>query len=420
METTFNFRIDTLSRLTCPTGKRHVRVMDSKVQGLALRVRETGAKTYLYYRRLPDNNESPRKVCEITIGKFEDVKLEQARIKATELNHIVGEGKDPSLKRRSALTYGALFNRYIEEYASLHTTTWEETKKNHKRYFMQWDQRSLPGITREHVQNWLNVLATTKGKHTANRNFNTFRAVIAWGMAKGLLNGDNPCIGVKTFKTKARERFLQPGEEFERFAKALNDEPNQTLRDFFWMCLFTGARCSNMLTMEWSQINMELLQWRIPITKNGDSQIIPLTMSAMEILRNRKVAVDVDSRWVFPSDRKGWKTGDKKNLVSPRKAFSRITDRAGIDDLRIHDLRRTAGSYMAIQNVSPTIIGKALGHRSTQATAIYARLTQDPVRQAMENAQEAFGNPEKLIKSNAQLVNLSKGKNNRGRRGTKA
>jgi integrase len=76
----------------------------------------------------------------------------------------------------------------------------------------------------------------------------------------------------------------------------------------------------------------------------------------------------------------------------------------------IHDLRRTAGSYMAIQNVSPTIIGKALGHRSPQATAIYARLTQDPVRQALENAQAAFASPDKLLPKKSTVRKLKQKK----------
>lgn len=94
--------------------------------------------------------------------------------------------------------------------------------------------------------------------------------------------------------------------------------------------------------------------------------------------------------WVFPSDRKGRKTGELSHLSNPKEAWKRLLKRAGIKDLRIHDLRRTAGSYMAIQGVSPTIIGKALGHRSQAATAMYARLTQDPARQAMIKAQEAL------------------------------
>ena len=85
-----------------------------------------------------------------------------------------------------------------------------------------------------------------------------------------------------------------------------------------------------------------------------------------------------------------------------------MLERAGIENLRIHDLRRTAGSYMAIQGVSPTIIGKALGHRSPQATAIYARLTQDPVRQALENAQAALAKPERLLPQKGKIEKLEK------------
>lgn len=58
---------------------------------------------------------------------------------------------------------------------------------------------------------------------------------------------------------------------------------------------------------------------------------------------------------------------------------------------------------MAIQGVSPTIIGKALGHRSQAATAMYARLTQDPVRQAMINAQQALAMPQSNVR-NIHLV----------------
>lgn len=410
--TKFNFRLDALEKLECPeTGRKQILVSDTKVHGLSLRITPSGSKTYVYYRRLPKDNESPSRVCEISIGKFEDVKLEQARNKATEYNHIVGKGKDPSIKSQSeTLTYDTLFERYVEEYAKLHTVTWQETVKNYERYFGQWAKRKLDSIKRDQVQSWLNNLAVTNGKHTANRNYNTFRAVFTWAISKGIMVSENPCTGIKTFKTQARERFLQPGEEFERFAIALNNEENETLRDFFWMCLFTGARCSNVLAMEWSQVSMELQQWRIPITKNNDSQTIPLTMSAMEILRRRKRDSDAHPQWVFPTDRKGWKTGDKGHIVAPRKAFMRIIESAGIEDLRIHDLRRTAGSYMAMQNVSPTIIGKALGHRSPQATAIYARLTQDPVRQALENAQAALADPTKLLpkKNNVRKIKQAK------------
>ncbi len=395
----FNFTLEKLRHLQCPaSAKKQFRVSDTRVRGLLLRITPNGSKQYIYRRRLPQDNESANKVVEITLGKFDDMSIEQARQSAENLNSTIGQKKDPSLKAKPELTYDKLFERYIEDYARLHTVTWEETVKNHKRYFAKWDKKTFSMIKREHVQSWLNDLGNTKGKPTANRQFNTFRAVLTWGLNSGLVDGENPCLGIKTFKATPRERFILPGDEYTKFAAALDTE-EPVFRDFFWMCLFTGARCSNVLNMEWSQVNLDLQQWRIPITKNGDSQTIPLTISAMAILNERKRHPEAHERWVFNSNRKGWKTGEKGHLASPRNAFKRVMEKGGLTDLRIHDLRRTAGSYMAIEGISPTIIGKALGHRSPQATAVYARLTQDPVRQALEIAQQALTKPTNQLPS---------------------
>ncbi|HEY9784246.1 MAG TPA: site-specific integrase, partial [Candidatus Obscuribacterales bacterium] len=145
----------------------------------------------------------------------------------------------------------------------------------------------------------------------------------------------------------------------------------------------TAARKSNVLAMRWDQINFDLKTWYIPETKNGESQTIPLTAEAIRILSERKDNRKDGNPWVFPAEDSA--TG---HLVSPQKSFKKMLSRAGLSDLRLHDLRRTMGSYLAIQGTSSTIIGKALGHKSQAATAIYARLTNDPVRQALENAQE--------------------------------
>jgi integrase len=199
-------------------------------------------------------------------------------------------------------------------------------------------------------------------------------------------------------RIQARERFIMPGDEFERFAEAVNEEPKELFRDFFWMCLFAGARKSNILAMEWDQIDLNLMTWRIPITKNGSPQTIPLTPNAMALLERRLEADDKDEQWVFPADRASSKTGERGHLIDPKKAWARILERAQIKDLRIHDLRRTAGSYMAIKGVSVAIIGKALGHRSPNSTAIYARLTEVPARQALEQAQAAMTDLSQLLR----------------------
>lgn len=398
MEREFRFTLADIDKKKCPEGKKQVRFQDTEVGGLALRVTPSGSKTFIYYRRLPNNNEAPGDLCEITLGKYPGMKIEQARKHATAYNHVIdNERKDPRKKLNEELTYGSLFQRYIKEYAELHTNTWKDVVANNKRYFEKWQARPVSRIKRADIQDWVNNLSNEHGKHTANRNYDTMRAVFGWANRKDIISMDNPCIGVDRFRTQARERFVQPGEEFNRLAEAINKEESATIRDFFWMCIFTGARRANVLAMEWSQLDFELKLWRIPVTKNGDSHILPLTPLALAVLSRRKDDSKKHDRWVFPSDRTGRKTGVLGHLESPKAAWKRILVNAKITDLRIHDLRRTTGSYMAIAGVSPTIIGKALGHKSQQATAIYARLTQDPVRVAMENAQAALRDPSKLI-----------------------
>ena len=94
---------------------------------------------------------------------------------------------------------------------------------------------------------------------------------------------------------------------------------------------------------------------------------------------------DTSSFFVFPSAKS--KTG---HIINPNKAWKRIISRARLKDVRIHDLRRTMGSFMAAGNTSTVIIGKALGHSDPTATAIYSRLNLDPVRNAMEQAADTM------------------------------
>jgi integrase len=143
--------------------------------------------------------------------------------------------------------------------------------------------------------------------------------------------------------------------------------------------LFTGARKANVLEMRWEQIDFDLAIWTIPLTKNGESQTLPLPTFVLELLlaRHKKRTSD----WVFPG------TGSKGHLVEPKRGWNALLKAAEIEGLRKHDLRRTLGSWMAMGNQSLHMIGKVLGHKSPTATQIYSRLAHDPVRQAMEKAQ---------------------------------
>lgn len=134
--------------------------------------------------------------------------------------------------------------------------------------------------------------------------------------------------------------------------------------------------------MRWSDLDLERGLWYIKITKNGTPQTVTLCPEAISILTERKK--DTNSFFVFPG------TGQSGHLKGPRKGWKRILKRAGIEDLRIHDLRRSFGSWQAITGASPLIIGKSLNHKNIQSTAIYSRLNIDPVRLLVNNAVAAM------------------------------
>ena len=205
-----------------------------------------------------------------------------------------------------------------------------------------------------------------------------FGKAIEWGW-----KGENPATNIKPFKEHKRERFLQP-EEVPNFFNALGEEPDETFRDFFFLALLTGARRSNVQAMKWEEINFPAATWTIPDSKSksGESVTVALTVTALGVLENRKASSK--SEWVFPGD---GKTG---HLIEPKTAWKRILERAGIENLRIHDLRRTLGSWQAAAGTSLPIIGKSLGHKSLAATAIYSRLNIDPVRASVNKATDAL------------------------------
>jgi integrase len=149
--------------------------------------------------------------------------------------------------------------------------------------------------------------------------------------------------------------------------------------------LLTGARRSNVLAMSWDELHLDRGEWRISMTKNGTPQTLPLVAGAIDVLKSRKELTEcADSAYVFPG------AGQSGHLVEPKKAWKIILGKAGIKDLRLHDLRRTMGSWQAGTGANLSVIGRSLNHKSTATTAIYARLWMEPVRSSMQAAAAAM------------------------------
>jgi integrase len=372
-----NFTKQFLQSLKAPSSGR-LYVADTREKGLSVYVTSNGIITFFVRKRIHGRDER------VVIGRYPEITVEQARTQALAIKAQVAQGKDPiedKRRMRADITFFEMFQEFMERYSKKQKRSWQYDEREVNKFLSHWFKRKSSTITKQEIQLLHERIRDENGLYQANRILerisSIFNRAIEWGW-----QGENPAQGIRKFREKSRDRFLQP-DELPRFFSALEEEENTTARDYIMLSLLTGARKSNVLAMRWEDIFFERAEWKIPETKNGDSLTLPLSQNAVEILERRRQ--DTHSQWVFPADAS--KSG---HFSDPKRAWQRVLTRAGIKDLRIHDLRRSLGSWQASTGASGFVIGKSLGHKSQQATQIYARLNLDPVRDSIEKATQAM------------------------------
>jgi integrase len=409
---------------------------DTKTPGLYLRVTARGVRTFSFVGRPKGSSLVER----ATLGKYPVVKADEARTRALEIAARLAAGVSVAAaqrEKRGELTLtglrelleahrgkpkvgkkprdDGLWRLYIEptfgrrrlsEIAAGEVETWHRAipkavvKANVQRMAEAAARREDRRIRVEAAQAirrrgplpqgrpaQSSTVSRVDGLRTANLALSELRAMFNWAMNPRRLHftGINPATGQDAFPNVERERFLQP-DEMARFFETLSHSPTETMRDFFLIALLTGARRSNVASMSWNEVNLDRAEWKVSGVKmkNDQAQTVTLGEEALMILKNRKPA-EGGSLFVFPSERS--KSG---HIVEPKEAWKKLLSDAGIDDLHIHDLRRTLGSWQARTGASLVLIGKSLNHKDPKSSAIYARLDLDPVRQSVDRATSAM------------------------------
>jgi integrase len=349
---------------------------DTRVPGLVLMVTPNGAKTFYLYRRIGGRPER------IRLGTFPSVSPEQARQLASKINAEIASGANPAAARRAVRTeptFGEAFEQFLtskrlKDGRSLSEKTIRDYRNALEVHAAALTKERLSSITPERLRT---VHHKVESPARANHIRAIFSSVFEFAKRENLTSAANPARILPIRHVPSRDRFLQ-ANELPRFFEAVADSP---LCDFFLLALLTGARRSNLQAMRWQDVDFDEGVWHIPSTKNGTPQNVTLVPLAVEILKSRYV---IGEAYVFPG------SGITGHLVEPKKAFNVVLKKAGIEGLRFHDLRRTLGSWQAKTGASLAIIGKSLNHKTHQATAIYARLDLDPVRQSVNAATSAM------------------------------
>jgi integrase len=196
---------------------------------------------------------------------------------------------------------------------------------------------------------------------------------------------------------------LQPNE-LARFSEELKKEEHKILADVLVLLLATGARKSNVFAMQWSDVAFELTTWQVPMSKSGEGYAVNLTPAALAVLERRRREISGDEMFVFPSH------GKSGHITDVKKRWIEFRKRCGFLDVRLHDIRRTRGSYLAIGGVSLQQIGAVLGHKSLGSTAIYAQLHNEAVAKAHQvgdaTMQRMMDQAKKRLRSANKLKQL--------------
>lgn len=354
-----------------PPRRGQMFLRDDELRGFALRV-TPGSKSFILERAIHG------RVRRLTIGRYGDLTVEQARTIARDKIGEIARGNNPAEQRRQqrqSATWHDLETLYLERHA-IHKKSASNDVGLLTNHLVHWRPRKLASITRADVCARHAEMGAAGHRTWANRMVALVRTMFFRAKDWGLYEGENPASRIKFFKEVKRDRFVTP-DELPRLWTALQHEPNPYVRGAFFVGLLTGAQRSEVLTMRWSDLDLRQGLWKIPDTKAGRPHYVPLPRPVIQELM--KLPRLDGNPYVFCGR---W---GRDHLVNVAKPWRRIRKEAGLDDVRLHDLRRTLGSWLVAAGASLPLIGKALNHSRTETTAIYARLQLDPVRQALED-----------------------------------
>lgn len=360
---------------------------DTVARHLYLAVSPTGRKTWRFVAKVNGRTRF------VTIGVYPTITPDAARGESNRLAVEYAAGRDPGAERkklRNVGTWGELFQWFMENHSRPKKRSWPLDEKLEKRYCHAWRSWPYTSLTSKVIKRWHTKIGNDHGQHQADRVLALVKAVFSEALRAEEITGDNPAAHVEKYFTDPRKygrnRYLQP-DEIKRLFNALDAHPDQDMSDFFRLCLLTGARRANVQAMRWAHMDRtdpDNPTWVIPgdESKNEESIRVPLLPPALIIL-NRRYARRRSDTWVFPSKHANTKC---PHLSEPKKAWAAICAKGKLHGVHIHDLRRTLGSWQALQGASLQIIGRSLGHRSMQSTEIYARLNDVVVRESMNQA----------------------------------
>ena len=375
---------------TAKAGDREAIYWDTDVPGLGLRITANGSKSFILKTRIGGGRSAPIK--KPTLGKAGDLTLDQARAMARDWKVMAADGVDPTRhKDEAGRTVSDLCAEYLEVHAPRKRSATDDHAKINQHIKPRIGRKLLKDVAYTDIERLHRSMKKTP--YAANRTLALLSKMFSLAVKWEWLDR-NPAKGIERYVEEKRERFLKP-DEIQRLSQALIDyvdvaqRPSQAQKsvDAIRLLMLTGARRSEALSATWDMFDFDAGVWIKPSSHTKQKKVhrVPLSPPALQLLQEIKYRVN-GSDYLFPSR----SSSKHPHLMELKKAWAKICELAGLEDVRIHDLRHTFASILASGGASLPLIGALLGHTQVQTTQRYAHLMDDPLRVATSRVGAAI------------------------------
>lgn len=371
--------------LKCPEGMARIEYCDADRTGLYIEVRATSPGQGTYYLRYKN---ASNKTAHQKLGRTTEISLGEARKKAKLQKAEIALGADPRAEeraRKAVITYSEFFDEHYLPLAKSTKRSWKRDEELFRlRIKQKFGDKRLNEITKQQIHTFhasvkTDGLSAASADHHLKLLRHSLNLAVEWDMLE-----KNPAAGVKQFNEDNKVEHYLDDDELQRLVSVLraNDPPMVCQVALF--LLSTGARLSEALNAQWSQVDRHTRVWRIPATNSKSKRVrsIPLNDSAIEVLDRLDTEGKFDHLFI--------NLQTKERLTAVNKVWGRLRMKAGLPHLRLHDLRHQFASFLV--NAGHTIyeVQKILGHSDTKVTERYAHLSLSTLQAAANSASMAM------------------------------
>ncbi len=357
---------------------------DSQLPGFGIRVRAGGRKVYYVQYRLGGRGSPSRR---LRLGVHPVLSPEAARSEAGKVLARVSLGGDPAAERnkmRAEATISMLADRYLAEHVAAHnkaSTAAEIRRIVDSKINPALGKLRVSDLSRARVKEWHSAMQAAP--YEANRCLAYLSKMMSLAAKEWELRPDNPCLGIKRYPERKRERFFSD-EELQRIGAALReaetrkaDHPNciAAVR----LLAVTGLRVSEALALTWDEVDLDRSCLRLRDAKAG-SRTVPLGNDARVLLSSCERVGDF-VLW-------GPDPNSPLSHWALRNFWDQLRIKAKVRDGRLHDFRHTTGTYAAQTGANAFLVRDLLGHKTLAMTGRYVERAVDPMR-ATANAVAA-------------------------------